>query len=202
MPSPRMTDGMSTRMTDISSPRVTDTITHRSTNTKSPRLTELLEAAGKESMVELPSRSSLRETGTLRLTELLEESRESKAPTTEDGKRDAETRLTDLLEESRAEEKTPRLTELLEEAEKNQPSELSRSSDAMDTEETVLLQGLLETADGSGGSSRVLQHGDVALWAPTRRRFAPCRTSFASRSDPRCRSARRAHDVARCCSET
>ena len=105
MPSPRMTDGMSTRMTDISSPRVTDTITHRSTNTKSPRLTELLEAAGKESMVELPSRSSLRETGTLRLTELLEE------------------------------------------AEKNQPSELSRSSDAMDTEETVLLQGLLETAD-------------------------------------------------------
>lgn len=147
MPSPRMTDGMSTRMTDISSPRVTDTITHRSTNTKSPRLTELLEAAGKESMVELPSRSSLRETGMLRLTELLEESRESKAPTTEDGKRDAETRLTDLLEESRAEEKTPRLTELLEEAEKNQPSELSRSSDAMDTEETVLLQGLLETAD-------------------------------------------------------
>ena len=118
----------------------------RLTGMKSPRLTELLEAAGKESMVDLPSHSSLKDTGTIRLTELLEESRESRALTTEDGKRETETRLTDLLEESKTEEKTPRLTELLEEAEKEQ-SEVSRSSDVMDTEETVLLQGLLDAAD-------------------------------------------------------
>ena len=144
--SPRMTGERSSRMTETS-PRLTETTSPRVTDTKSPRLTELLEAAGKDSMVELPSRSSMKDTGTLRLTELLEESRESKAPATEEGTRDTETRLTDLLEESRTEEKTPRLTELLAEAEKEQPSELSRSSDVMDTEETVLLQGLLDAAD-------------------------------------------------------